>query len=144
MRDQKDPPLEVANYYQEFVKGWLVEGFQSSLKYENDEFRDGWSIDIYLPGSERDPEISNIPADGSVPHFMLAKCIYSFQKGHQAGLQMAADQFVVQAASSAAADAIKLIRTGPMWLKASIDVCRLSDPGHMTKAVTLLKEDSKK
>lgn len=133
---------EVTAYYQTFVDKWRPEGWQSRLHYVNDEFHDAWLIDIYLPGSQRDPQITNIPADGSVPHFMLAKNIYSFNKGIETGMQAAANQFVIQSAARAAEQTASMLRTIPPYLKVTHDVQRLADPRNIVKAVQLLKEEA--
>lgn len=127
MSKEKVTPPEVAEYYQIYLDKWLPDGWTSKLQYINDEFQDGWSFDVFLPGSEREPQIPNVPVDGTVPHFMVNKCIHSYQKGMHAGHCYASEQFVIGAMTKAAADCIKIVTSLPGVAEVSRHVHKLSD-----------------
>lgn len=117
MNNQKEIPQKVQDFYKEYTEKWHAPQFASQwmtkLKYVEDAFHDGWLIDIFRPDSEKYPEIYNVPADGSVPCYMVAKCVYSYIRGVEDGMSKGAEIVVAKLLAKTASDTIALVRSNP-------------------------------
>ncbi len=113
LNDPKEPPKEVAEFYQHYLAKWKIEGWETKLQYVNDEYKLGWFINLYLPGSESYPQIENIPADGTIPAWLLNKLIHTFNYGIEHGGRLMADNIALKMYANAMRDAASIIQSHP-------------------------------